>query len=86
MVEVRYRGDKGSPAQRVADRLKPSNPGVAVANVRTQFGHGPRRVISTHHHSGGQGRHEAHGSQSLSDLPIVQTGGRILGQRGTDND
>jgi hypothetical protein len=85
MVEVRYK-DGRSASQRVTDRLRPSNPGVAVANVRSQQGHGPRRVISTHHHSGGQGFHEAHGSQSLSDMPIVATGGRILGQRGSDND
>jgi hypothetical protein len=85
MVEVKYR-DGRSDTQRVTDRLRPSNPGVAVANVQTQQGHGPRRVISTHHRAGGQGYHEAHGSQSISDMPIVATGGRILGQRGNGND
>jgi hypothetical protein len=86
MVEVRLRPGSRSPSQRVEDRLRPSNPGAGVANVRTQQGHGPRRVISTHNHAGGQGYHEAHGSKSLSDMPIVATGGRILGQRGNNND
>jgi hypothetical protein len=88
MVEVRYK-DGRSASQRVTDRLNPSNTrtpraSTGVVNVRTQQGHGPRRVVSTHHHSGAQGHHTDQGSQSISDMPIVATGGRILGQRGED--
>jgi hypothetical protein len=85
MVEVRLRPGSRPEGARVTDRLKPSG-GAGVVNVSTQQGHGPRRVISSHHHAGGQGHHTDHGSQSISDMPIVATGGRILGQRGNNNE
>ena len=85
MPEIKLRPGSRPEAQRVTDRLRPSG-GAGVVNVSTQQGHGPRRVISSHHHAGGQGHHEKGRSQSISEMPIVATGGRILGQRGDDNE
>jgi hypothetical protein len=56
MAEVKYKG-KG-PAERLQDRLKPSN-SDATADVHHVAGSGAQRVHSTVHHSGGQGAHGA---------------------------
>jgi hypothetical protein len=52
MPEVKYRDGK-SEAQRIADRLKPSND-IAHAGTVTRHGDGPTRTITTVHHSGHQ--------------------------------
>ena len=54
MVEVRLTGK--SMQQRIADRLKPSSSPDAVS-MQVTHGEGPRRTISTIHHSGFQAEH-----------------------------
>ena len=55
MVEVKLRDGK-SEAQRITDRLKPSNSPDNVA-MQVQTGTGPTRTITTVHNSGHQGSH-----------------------------
>jgi hypothetical protein len=79
MTETKYRGK--SEAQRIADRLKASNSPDAV-HTYAEHGTGPTRTISTVHRAGHQALHDHHG-KSVTDLPIVPTGGgTILGQKG----
>jgi hypothetical protein len=79
MTETHFRDGK-SEAQRIADRLKPSNSPNAVM-TKVQTGTGPTRVIHTTYHAGHQGRHQQ--GKSVTDLPVVPTGGgSILGQKG----
>src|SRR5262249_1043004 len=55
MVEMK-RSDLRSNAQRIADRLKPSNE-TSTPNTVTKHGDGPTRTVTTVHHSGHQHQH-----------------------------
>ena len=59
MVEVKYRTDKGTAEQRVADRLK--NSGDAKhADYVVQKGNSPERAFTNIHHSRNQQYGEGH--------------------------
>jgi hypothetical protein len=81
MVEVKRRDGKSDEA-RIAARLKPSNVPAGVTNAYAQHGTGPTRTVTTTHRAGGQGHHEQGRSRSLTEMPIIPTGGgSILGQK-----
>jgi hypothetical protein len=52
MAQVKLTTDKGSMAQRVADRLKPSA-GQGAGDVQVTHGSSPNRTITTIHHAAG---------------------------------
>jgi hypothetical protein len=55
MVEVKLTNSRNA-AQRIADRLKPSND-TETANVHAVHGTGPTRTHTTLHYSAGQSQH-----------------------------
>ena len=68
-----------SMAQRVADRLKPSND-MNTANTHSHHGSGPTRTHTTIHHSGHQSQGPGHG-------PVHHGEGDITGKhRGPANE
>jgi hypothetical protein len=80
MVEVRRR-DGRSDAQRIADRLKPSNE-MATATTHVQQGSGPTRTHHTIHHGSTQKYHDDGRSKSLTDLSVMPgAGAPIMGEK-----
>ncbi len=78
MVEIRRTGKPD--AERIADRLKPSNE-MHTATTHVQTGHGAQRVHTTIHHGSTQKFHDDGRSKSLTDMPIQPgAGAPILGQ------
>jgi hypothetical protein len=73
MTETKYHGK--SEAQRIADRLKPSNSPDAV-DTYAEHGTGPTRTVTSVHRAGHEALH--HESHSRTELPIVRTGSTLL--------
>jgi hypothetical protein len=70
MTEVHL---KGKPeAQRIADRLKPSND-MDTANVHAVHGTGPTRTHHTIHRPGHQAQGQGHGPVSHGEGSIIGT-------------
>jgi hypothetical protein len=64
MVEVRFRPDGKPEAQRIRDRLKPSND-FQTSDVHVQTGTGPTRVSHTTHRSAQNLEHHNPSSRSI---------------------
>jgi len=81
MVVVHKR-DGLSDEARIRRRLNPSND-QQTADTHTTIGTGPTRVSHSVHRSGQNLQHDNPKSKSLTEMPIIPTGGgKILGQGG----
>jgi len=70
MVENKHQAK--SMAQRVADRLRPSND-MDTANTHAVHGSGPTRTHMTIHHSGNQAQGPGHGPTNPGEGSIIGT-------------
>jgi hypothetical protein len=69
MTEVRL-SDLKPDAQRIADRLKPSND-MSTANVHAVHGTGPTRTHTTVHRGGHQAQSHGHGKPAPAGEDIL---------------